>query len=175
VTLTGRGAPAALPHAARRLRLPLWDRSQKRLRDRYGWDLSAGDAVERATALVTASPDDAEAHLLLAAALSMRGDGDGALAAVRRAGELDPSSARAETTLATILVQQGDPEAGLTHARRAAGLDPEDPHVLFNLGLVMSAAGDRRAARDAFERTGELIGVPVTSWWRRRKQAPNRA
>ena len=53
----------------------------------YDWDWDAADDIERALAL---APGSARAHLARAAYLSARGEADAAVAAARRASELDP-------------------------------------------------------------------------------------
>lgn len=149
--------PLRLPAAAQRLRLPVWQRSQARMRERYGFDLSTSDMLERVRSLVAEQPTDAERVLLLAAALTMSGDRDLAEQQARRAVEIAPEMARAHTTLAALLITAEDRAPALEHARRAGELDSADPSVLYNLGLAEWFAGDRHKAKDAFARTGELL------------------
>jgi Flp pilus assembly protein TadD len=175
--MTTHSARPRIPLKAERLRLPLWQRSQARVRERYGFDLSADDALQRANTLLASKPDDAEAHLLVAAVLSTRGDNTMAEAEVRRALDLEPRLARARTTLATLLVQRGANEEGLNEARNAAALDKEDPTILYNLGLAEWVAGDRKTAKAAFDRATEALdaqsapangGAPQRRrWWQR--------
>lgn len=163
-----------MPAAAQRLRLPVWQRSQARLRDRYGFDLGASDSLERARSLVAQQPADPERVLLLAAALTMSGDDDLAEHQARRALDLAPDLARAHTTLAALLIRRDGREEALIHARRAAELDGGDPSILFNLGVAEWFAGDRGAARAAFGRAEEVLagarprGAPDHArrrWW----------
>jgi Flp pilus assembly protein TadD len=169
---TTRG-PVRIPRAASALRLPLWQRSQQRMRERYGFDMDAPDAVDRARALAAEKPDDPELALLLGSVLATRGDAGPAEAEVRRALELAPRLPRAHTTLATLQMQRGEQEEALRSARNAAALDREDPTVLYNLGLAEWFAGERSTARAAFERAAEALravtGEPPPSqpWWRR--------
>lgn len=166
--------PPRIPAAAQRLRLPVWTRSQTRMRDRYGFDLSAPDMLERIRSLVAEKPEEADRVLLLAAALSLRGEDDLALHQARRAVELAPDSARAHTTLGTLQLRAGEREAGLGHARRAGELDGEDPSVLYNLGLAEWSAGERSAARDIFTRAAIALDpqhVPTRrGWWPLRRR-----
>lgn len=168
--------PVRIPAAAQRLRLPVWQRSQARMRERWGFDLSASDAMERARTLVAEKPEDADRVLVLAAVLSTRGDADLAAIQARRAVELAPGSARAHTTLAILLLTGDHREEGLEHARRAAELDGEDPTVLYNLGLAEWSAGDRRAARGAFDRAAAAMpgvdggGPGRRGWWPLRRR-----
>ena len=171
--MTTRSAPPRIPAAAERLRRPLWLSAQERTRRRWGFDLDAPDALERAHALVEASPGDADALLLEAAALAVRGRAEDAERQVRRALEVQPRHARARTTLATLLVNRGAAAEGLEEARNAFALDKEDAQILYNLGLAEWFAGDRKHARAAFARAAEAHarasggGEPRPPWWRR--------
>jgi Flp pilus assembly protein TadD len=137
------------------------------MRERYGFDMGAMDALERARAVLEErGDDDSDADCLVAAVLATRGDNTGALDHARRAVAAGGAGARAHTTLATLLVNGGAPGEGLEHARRAAMLDPDDPQVIYNLGLAEHVAGDATTARRAFERAAELIGQPPWRWWR---------
>ena len=155
MTTTGRAVH--LPRAAAALRLPLWQRSQQRLRERYGFDMDAPDALDRARALVAENPSDPEMALLLGSVLSTRGETDLAEMEVRRALELAPRLPRAHTTLATLLMNRGMQEEALRSARDATALDKEDPTILYNLGLAEWFAGDRSKARDALDRAGDAL------------------
>ena len=164
--------PLRIPGVAAALRLPLWQRGQARMRERWGFDLNTPDALERVRAMVSAKPDDAEPLLLLGSVLAMRGSNEEAESEVRRALAMRPDLARAHTTLATLLVQRGEGAEGLAEARRAAELDAEDPTVQYNLGLAEWSAGDRRAASAAFEKAWHLLYGEVHEgrrppWWRR--------
>jgi Flp pilus assembly protein TadD len=171
---TSRG-PVRIPRAAEALRLPLWQRSQQRMRERYGFDMDSQDALDRARARVAEAPEDAEAALLLGSVLATRGEPDLAEASVRRALELAPRLPRAHTTLATLQMQRGDREQALRSARNAAALDREDPTVLYNLGLAEWFAGERGTAKAAFDRAAEALRAtsgeeqppPRPPWWRR--------
>jgi Flp pilus assembly protein TadD len=173
---TTRQGHARIPRTAAAIRVPLWQRSQQRMRERYGFDMDAPDALERARTLAVESPQDAEAALLLAAVLATRGQAEEAETEARRALELAPRLARAHTTLATLLMQRGEREEALRSARNAAALDKEDPTVLYNLGLAEWFAGERSTARAAFARATEAVqgaaphGGAAASrppWWRR--------
>ena len=173
MTTTRRGH-VRIPRAAEAIRLPLWERSQQRMRERYGFDMDAPDALERARALAAASPQGAEPVLLLASVLATRGQPEEAEAEARRALALSPRLARAHTTLATLLMLRGEREEGLRSARNASALDMEDPTILFNLGLAEWFAGERRTARAAFDRAAEALrgtadgeAPPRRPWWRR--------
>lgn len=170
--MTTTRTPVRIPATAARLRLPLWQRGQTRMRERYGFDLNAPDARDRAQKMLAEKPSDADMHLLYASVLATQGNNDDAERDVRRALEFNPDSARAHTTLATLLVQKGEREQGLAEARRAAELDAEDPTVQYNLGLAEWTAGGRGAANAAFKKTWDLLYGEVhpgnrPPWWRR--------
>lgn len=150
------------------MRLPLWQRGQQRMREKYGFDLNDPDGLDRARGLLAARPDDADLHLLVASVLATQGNNADAEGEVRRALELNPQSARAHTTLATLLVQKGDAQEGLQEARWAAELDDRDPTVLYNVGLAEWTAGSRGAAKKAFKAAWEALSGPrKPSRWRR--------
>ncbi len=134
---------------------------------RWGFDLNAPDAAERADTLLAESPADPERLLLVAAVRSSRGDDGGALRAAEAAVAADETSAPAHTTLATLLGRSRDPDAARFHAARAAELAPDDPIALFNLGVVAWAARDHAGARVDFDRAAAVLGVDVSPWWRR--------
>lgn len=170
--MSATGRPVRIPPTAAALRLPLWQRGQERMRQRWGFDLNARDALDRADALLAEQPDDPERVLLRASVLAMRGDNQHAEEEVRRALELQPQMARAHTTLATLLVQRSENEEGLREARRAAELDGSDATVQYNLGLAEWSAGNRREASTAFTAAwnavyGEVHGGARPPWWRR--------
>jgi Flp pilus assembly protein TadD len=134
---------------------------------RWGFDLNAPDAAERADTLLAQSPADPDRLLLAAAVRSSRGDDSGALAAAEAAAAADDTSAPAHTTLATLLARSGDPQAARRHAARAAELAPDEPIALFNRGVAAWAARDHAGARADFDRAAVLLGVDVSPWWRR--------
>ena len=136
------------------------------MHERWGFDVNSGDACERAEALLAESPADPDALLVVATVRSSRGDDEGALAAARRAVEIDGVSARAHSTLAALLARAGDTEQALAEAMRAVELDPADPAALYNLGLARWSGGDHRAARADLDRAAELLGLPRPAWWR---------
>ncbi len=152
---------------AERLRLPLHDRSQSRLVERWGFDLNAADASERAEALLTEAPGDPDRLLLAAAIRSSRGDDRGALLAAQAAVDADDGSARAHTTLATLLAAGGDASAAQRHAARAVELAPDDPIAVYNRGLTAWAVGDHTGARADFDRVAGLLGLAPLPWWQR--------
>jgi tetratricopeptide (TPR) repeat protein len=163
---TTGGAGPRLPAGAAALRLPLYDRSQVRLAERWGFDLNAADAADRAERLLSEAPGDADRLLLAAAVRSSRGDAAGALEAARQAVAAAPGSARAQTTLAALLAGS-EPAEARRHADRAVELDPSDPAAIYNRGLVSWTLGEHGRARADFDRAAELLRMAPLPWWRR--------
>jgi Flp pilus assembly protein TadD len=164
-------SPPRYPLAAERLRLPLYQRAQARMSARWGFDLNAPDAAERAEALLAESPGDPERLLVVAAVRSSRADDQGALAAAQAAVAGDERSAPAHTTLATLLARAGDIAAAHRHATEAVALAPDDPVAVYNRGVTAWASHDHAAARADFDRAGELLGLEPLRWWQRWRRA----
>lgn len=133
---------------------------------RWGFDLNAPDAAERAEALLAESPTDPNRLLLVAAVRSSRGDDRGALLAAEHAVAAEEGSASAHTTLATLLARSGDVEAAHRHAGRAAELAPDDPVAVYNRGVTAWALRDRAGGRADFNRAANLLGMGGHPWWR---------
>jgi Flp pilus assembly protein TadD len=166
LSATGSNRPR-VPLTAERLRVPLHVLSQSRLRQRWGFDLNAPDAQQRAEALLAEAASDPDRLLLAAAVRSSRGNDSEALIAAEAAVASDANSARAHTTLATLLARTGDGAAAHQHAVRAVALDPDDPIALYNRGVTSWALHDHAGARADFNRAAALLGMEAPSWWRR--------
>lgn len=101
-------------------------------------------------------PDDAEIHFALGSVLDAMGDPDAAIAAYRRAAELDTRAAAARNNLATLLFSRGDLDAALEVAQEAYALAGENPHVLDTLGELYVAKGLHGRAIQILERAHAL-------------------
>jgi Flp pilus assembly protein TadD len=135
---------------------------------RWGFDLNAPDALERAEALLVESPADPDRLVLAAAVRSSRGDDAGALLAAQKAVQVEERSASAHNTLAALLTTTGDSAGAARHAEAAADIDAHDPAALYNRGLIRWMRGDRGAARRDFDSAAALLGIASVPWWRRR-------
>lgn len=146
--------PAAAPAAA-----PMVERSAQPLplQDAY-LALRAGryeEAQRLYQHVVAAQPGLADAWLGLAAAYEGRGEAGGAIAAYRRALQLDPDNADALAALAE-LTAAGNPSAQASVLRAALARRPEAPSLHAALGRLLAAEGRWSEARGAFEAAASL-------------------
>jgi len=109
------------------------------------------EALRLARQAVKLDDYDPNAHYTLGTALSMRGDLRDAIAAEKRAIELNPNFAAAYGELGRMCVFSGKPEEARRHAALALELSPSDPHTsLFIRSMALAALteGNFEAARD---------------------------
>lgn len=86
-------------------------------------------------------PDDAGVRFALGSVLAASGDGEGAIAAYRRAAALDPNAAAPRNNLAALLFERGELDAALEAAQQAYALADTNPQVLDTLGELYLARG----------------------------------
>jgi len=79
------------------------------------------------------------------------GDLDAAIAAYRRALEIDPGLADAHLNLGRLRHEMGDLAAAEEHYRAAANARPDEPTTAFNLGVVLQDRGRLAEAAAAYE------------------------
>jgi Flp pilus assembly protein TadD len=116
------------------------------------WERAA--AVERAgwfRAAAAVRPRSVAAWNNLGVALKVKGDITEAIAAGRRALELDPKYGPAHNNLANSLYAAGDRDAARGEYAKAIELLPECPLARCNLGALLWQSGDLPAATKAFE------------------------
>src|SRR5581483_7541826 len=65
------------------------------------------------------------------------GDGDGAVAAYKRALALDDAHPDAHINLGRLFHERGELASGVRHYQRALELRPDDGVAAFNLGVVL--------------------------------------
>jgi tetratricopeptide (TPR) repeat protein len=82
-------------------------------------------------------------QFLLARQLEGAGDLDGAIAALRRAAELDPGAAEVQAELASLLVRQERYAEAVAAAEAALARDPDTREAHRVLGLLYAALADR--------------------------------
>ena len=110
-------------------------------------------AMQRAAALL---PNDAEAHVNLAAVLRAAGQLDSALASSRRALEIRPDFAEAHNNLGVILKDLGQLEAASASYHKAVELKPDFAAAHNNLGIVLNELGQFDNAVASYRRALEI-------------------
>ena len=84
-------------------------------------------------------------------------DDDGALAAFRKAVELNPDDAVAETRLGSALLDRGEAHAAVPCLERAARLDPHDQSALNALQRALRQDGQVECADTVKKQLTELL------------------
>lgn len=118
--------------------------------------------VEHAERAVVCDPMDANGYLYRALACSVQGRPQDAIAALRRAVELNPSLPVARSLLGQFLGIAGRTEEGLRELDHAILLSPRDPQLWsFHAGkqIVLSIAGRYEESRAESERALEVDPV----------------
>lgn len=114
------------------------------------------DAVTLHKAMVNENPEDGTAYSSLAHALKDNNDLPGALAAYRRAAELQPQNADVQYDLAEALRAAGELRAAAEAYRRAAALNPKSGELQTSLGNVLIEIGDVAGAVAAYRQAVRL-------------------
>jgi serine/threonine protein kinase/tetratricopeptide (TPR) repeat protein len=117
---------------------------------------TVGERVRWLQAAVSAHPENAMARNNLGVMLSVKGDGEGALACFREAIRLDPKFPDAHRNLGDCLAAQGDPHAALASYDEAIRQDPGDADNHLRRGRLLRAAGNLDGALDAYRKAIEL-------------------
>jgi tetratricopeptide (TPR) repeat protein len=127
------------------------------------WHLSAGDAAaaraeveEIATRRTYPTRMRATAWSILARALDLEEDQEGAVAAATRAVELAPQSPAPFIALAHLAERRGDDETALEHFRHAWGMALTDIGILLEVARLAEKTGKPADARLALERASRL-------------------
>jgi Flp pilus assembly protein TadD len=105
---------------------------------------------------LTACPEDAEAHELLARTYAQSADLDGAEKELREAARLKPENAAVHSELAQVLGQAARLEPAIAEQQTALKLEPGDADGWNNLGVLEARAGKPEAARGDFEQALKL-------------------
>ena len=88
----------------------------------------------------------ADALVLLAVVLAVRGDDPGALKSAQHAVKVAPDHFDAQFTLGRAFYSAGDMAAAVKAFRTAVSLNPSDQRALFFLGTTLERAGDLEGA-----------------------------
>lgn len=160
----------------------------------FEWDWAGAErAFRRAMVL---NPNEPHAHHFMANYLRATGRFDEAIAARRRAVELDPLSVRMGMVLGADYFVAGELDSAATYFRRASELEPRSPVVLglgpgihMGLGHVFELRGDSLAAITEYLRVDSLAGATpeelsrrhaafassgIRGYWRRRAEVMER-
>jgi Flp pilus assembly protein TadD len=113
-------------------------------------------AAEAALKGVGSREGAADALVLLAVVLAVRGDEAGALKAARQAAALAPHNFDAQFTLGRALYGAGDTAAAVAAFRAARTLKPSDARALFFLATTLERAGEEAEALDAYRELARL-------------------
>jgi tetratricopeptide (TPR) repeat protein len=106
------------------------------------------DARDRLTAGVARSPRSAAGHNALGHVLNLEGATEAALAALRRAVDLEPDAAPYRANLGNLLRQTRNFDAALVELRAAVVADPVDPHYRVLLAHLLRQQGQGEEACD---------------------------
>lgn len=120
------------------------------------WAKAAAEAVSAAEKAVALSPDLAEAHLALGAALRLNHD-PRAAAEYERALDLNPYDANLHYRFAKFLVIEGEKRRAIEHYECAFALAPDDYRYAVYTLQEYQALGDRDGERRALERAWPAI------------------
>lgn len=111
------------------------------------------ELLESARAMAADHPNLPVLHSLIGAAHAERGEYGEAVAAIRRAVDIDPGNAPAHYNLGSVLMRMDRAEDAAASFRRAAELSPDRAEFHHALGLACYAAGQfddaAAAGRDA--------------------------
>jgi tetratricopeptide (TPR) repeat protein len=120
------------------------------------------EAVSAARHALRLAPGDAESFWILGRALILTGKGPEAIAALRRARDLDPGKRDYEITLLMALESQGDLQQALDLMTPASGgRDPDSPPLYVTRGNIRARLGQDGGALDDFVRAIEIApGFP---------------
>ena len=121
------------------------------------WEWPAAErAIRRALAL---DANYSLAHRMLGIVLSHLGRHEEALAAARRARELDPLDFTHQALSAQIAFNAHDYQAAVEFARRAAILDTEFWVSYIQLAQAYEQLGENKAAFEALQKAGQFSGA----------------
>jgi tetratricopeptide (TPR) repeat protein len=129
----------------------------------HAWSLAAtghrAEAIQLVRQIVSGSPNQADAHLLLGSLLMEEGDKQGSLDELNTAVRLRPRSADAQNTLGEACVRFNQPATARGAFERAVALKPDFGIAHLNLGTVLLAAEEADAAAKHLNRAIALLGT----------------
>ncbi len=116
-------------------------------------------AIDKLQAYVRLAPGDAQAHRLLGSSLAELGQLEPAIAARRRATELDPKDSRNWSGLCWTFILAGQPLQARPNCERSLALDETNWPGRVNLGHTWLLAGDAAAAQPYYRDTVWRVGT----------------
>ena len=120
----------------------------------FDWDWRGAETnLRHAVAL---DPSSGQSHWMLGHALSQQGRHDEALAAARRARELDPLDALTHSMSSQIAFSARDLEAAVSHAREALLAEPDFWVAYWQLGQAYQQMGRTDQALEALAEASRL-------------------
>ena len=114
------------------------------------------EATRRLEELVRKDPDNPAVHLALSTVYFRRKDAGNAIAAARRAVELNPDSAVSVLDLAFAYQAADRASEAATGFERVLELDPENLKALVNLAEIHHQRGEREKALDLYQRAAAV-------------------
>ncbi len=115
-------------------------------------EIMAGDPEEP----LVDNPTTAYGWFMRGCSLDANEDPAEAMAAYRKALELDPGLAAACTNLGNLLYSRGERKSALHYYQQACALDPEQPEAVYNLANVLEEEGDLEMAIAEYRRVLRL-------------------
>lgn len=112
--------------------------------------------VEYETA-VRITPNSAQFHSALGAALLMLGDEEAALRELRLATNLDPDFPSSYNNLAEIYKRRSQYRTALSYVNYAIRLNPQKPDYHVTQGEIYEAMGEKEKAKASYTKTLELL------------------
>jgi tetratricopeptide (TPR) repeat protein len=112
------------------------------------WD----DADARIKSVLSAEPNNMDAHLWFGNVQMMKGNFDAAIEQFRRVTEIDPDNPLALNNMAFLLNYRKQSEEALKYAQKAMELSPNDPDIADTLGWILYEKGLYPSALQYFER-----------------------
>jgi len=111
---------------------------------------------------IKARPDNADAQASWGRFLGLKGRGNEAEAAFKRAAELDPKAFRSRVDLADMLLARGEAGKAAAVYREALAITPDHAGARYGLGQALLKSGDAAAAATELTRAATLApGNPL--------------
>lgn len=135
------------------------------LRGRAAFEAESwGEAAAAFREALAAAPESVRARINLAAALSMQGDTEPAIALLEEALEIAPGNASAHFNLAELLRAGGDSETALDHLQQAVSYERQDAELRLHLADALRDRGELEAALSHYQEAIRLDPALEAAW-----------